>query len=390
MEEQKEMDLVPIPDSLINDYPSPNNPDSEPKKDHSKIQEKPPEKAVSLRAWLELVGWKKNPFIFNITPELLVGYRRQIEKIERALEEKHKIVMVVGPTGSGKTTLLKRISENPNYSFIFIGKPPKSPEEFVDIFNEKFKIRPPKSWFIPNIKNLYQLPDYINKRFRDKHIVILFDEAHEANFDVMEWLRVLADQIEKITIIAAALPVMDEKLRNLETFRKRIAVRIELLSLTKEETEEMIRKRIASAGGADLVPFDRKAVLKIYEKTGGFPREIIRICNDLVDRAMEKGARYIDEEMLEMKIEEPTSGILDSLTPMQKEIIEMLGKKPMDPGSIADHLNLKKYKSRQHAVRSVNNILKILAENNFVVRERLGRVYVYKLRSAVKTMIIKA
>ena len=50
------------------------------------------------------------------------------------LEEKHKIILLVGPTGSGKTTLLKWSSDRlpKGFDFIFIGKPPEKPEEFVD------------------------------------------------------------------------------------------------------------------------------------------------------------------------------------------------------------------------------------------------------------------
>src|SRR3989304_8000212 len=48
--------------------------------------------------------WSENPFILNILPELFVGYRQQTDDLVRVIQEKHKVLMVVGPTGSGKKT----------------------------------------------------------------------------------------------------------------------------------------------------------------------------------------------------------------------------------------------------------------------------------------------
>ena len=63
--------------------------------------------------------------------------------------------------------------------------------------------------------------------------------------------------------------------------------------------------------------------------------------------------------------------ILDDMTPMQKHVIELL-KNPLTPGQIADRLDLEKYKSRQHAVRSVNNILKQLMKEDLVERRNIN------------------
>ena len=51
--------------------------------------------------------------------------------------------------------------------------------------------------------------------------------------------------------------------------------RIELLSLTKEETKELIQKRIINVGGTGN-EFSDHVAEAIYNYTGGFPREIIR------------------------------------------------------------------------------------------------------------------
>ncbi|HIG96791.1 MAG TPA: AAA family ATPase [Candidatus Aenigmarchaeota archaeon] len=360
----------------------------EPIKEEPQIDQEPQFKPSNdPNEWFKAIKWSKNPFILNILPELFVGYKYQSADLIRLIQERHKVILLVGPTGSGKTTLLEWLSESVdhNYDFLFIGKPPKKPEEFVDIFNEKY----PRFWR-RRIKNIYQIPNFLNKRLRSKHLVVLYDEAHESNMDVLEWLRVLSDQVENMSIVIAGLPVFEDHLSKLETLRKRIMAKIELVSLTKEETEQMIKKRIRNAGGAgDEL---NNLIDVIYDRSGGFPREIIKFCNDAINESMKTG-RPLTKELLVNEIPKEELKVslrfLDELSPTQREIVEMLVK-PMTPGQIANNLNLEKYKSRQHAVRSMNNILKRLMEEGLVERVREERAFVYQLVPSIRNIVVKA
>ena len=345
--------------------------------------------------FFQSIGWSENPFKLTIEPSLFVGYEEQKSEILRAIEEKQKLSMVIGPTGSGKTSLLKWIALNlqDGFNLIYIGKSPNKPEEFIDIFNEHFKpnlIMRILRLFIPNIRNLNSIPNFLNKKLKEKNLVILLDEAHEAKKSVLEWLRVLSDQADNMLIIISALPIFEENLTELETFRKRIMARIELLSLTKEETRELIRKRIESVGGSIPGPFDENVMNMIYDRTGGFPREVIRLCNELINRAIVEGRESVNPDMLiERKEKAPSVRLLEKMTPMKKNIIELLIK-AMTPGQLADSLNLEKYKTRQHAVRSVNNILKELMREDFVERKKTEKTFVYQLSPRIRTLVVKA
>ncbi len=358
------------------------------------ISEKMPEKSNRTKEWMNEIGWSRSPFTFSIVPELFVGYIEQVNSIVTLLEEKHKVILLVGPTGSGKTTLLKWVSGNlpEEFDYIFIGKPPERAEEFVDIFNEKFRVPWYKRLFTSNIKNIHQIPEKLNKKLK-KHLVIMFDEAHESSIDVLEWLRVFSDQVNNMSVLIAGLPSFDEKLSELETLRKRIVTKTELISLTKEETTELIRKRIASVGGKDLRPFNADIISEIYEKTGGFPREVIRICNDLVNKAVKAYKFDVTRDMLigEKAEEKKVSlDILDRMTPLQKEIMQLLSKGAYTPGEVANSLDLSKYKSRQHAVRSINNIMKRLMAEGFLERSKRDKAYIYSLVPQLKTILIKS
>ncbi len=344
---------------------------------------------MEVKDWLSAMHWSINPFTFAIAPQLLVGYKEQIEIVMRAIEERHKLLLILGPTGSGKTTFQKWLISNLDrkYETVFIGKPPARAEQFVDIFNEKY----PTFMGIGRLRNLYQLPAFLNKKLGNKRLLVFFDEAQEASIEVLEWLRVLTDQVENMSVILAGLPVFEEKLSNLETFRKRVAAKIELLYLTKEEMHEMIRKRIMSVGGTgeefnNVINF-------IYEKSAGFPREVIRICNDIVNDAIIRGNVEItplEEKKEEEKVIIPSMTILDKMTPMQREVLEILSSKSMTPGGIANAIDIAKYKSRQHAVRSINNVVKNLFEEGYLERIKKDKAFVYNLAPRIRTLFVRA
>ncbi|MBI2578514.1 MAG: AAA family ATPase [Candidatus Aenigmarchaeota archaeon] len=350
----------------------------------------------SSSEWFSAKRWSNNPFTFSILPSLFVGYKEQTSRLMLFLEEKHKFLLVVGPTGSGKTTLLKWIQGNlPGSDTLYIGKPPETPADFVDIFNDKFKA----PWFLrpfsPKIKNIYQVPDFLNKRLKKKHLVVFIDEIHEADLEILEWLRVLGDQVDNISFLLSGLPSFDHDLSTkLETFRKRITAKIELLSLTKEETQQLIQRRIQHVGGQGN-EFPQDVVDFIYSRSGGFPREVLRLCDEFINQAILKGSPDISLDLLggvtEEKIEQQVYlDVLEKMTPMQREILEVLAQKPLSPGQIANSLNLEKYKSRQHAVRSVNNILKFLLKQDYVERQQFEKTFVYSLTPKIKTLMVKA
>jgi len=351
----------------------------------------------NIERWYKKQGWKENPFTFSIIPDLFVGYYEQSNSILRIIKEKHKLSFVLGPTGSGKTMLLKWIAQNlpKNYDFIYIGKPPESPEGFVDILNEKYKKPWPLSIFFPHIKNIYQMQNFLSKKLKNKNLVFLCDEVHEAETEILEWLRVFCD-IDNVIMILSGLPILEQQLNEkLNTFAKRATAKIELISLTKEETKELIKKRIESVGGKEYAPFTEAALDAIYEQTGGFPREVIRLANDFVNDSIEKNLDVVDVRVLvrkERKEEKDkiSLGMFAEMSPLQEKIIELLNKKSCSPGEIADTFNLEKYKSRQHAVRSVNNILIRMMQEGIVIRKKKGKAFVYMLAPRVRTIAVKS
>ena len=227
-----------------------------------------------------------------------------------------------------------------------------------------------------------------------KSFVMLVDESHEASIETMEWLRTLTDHADNLSIVLAGLPVLDSMLRNnLETFTRRISVKVELTNLTKTETRELIKRRIEWVGGDDIKPFTQEAVEAIYEKTGGFPREIIRICNELVQKSFERKISTVDSNFLKEinspSLQRVSINEISGLPAKQQEILKLLGEHhELRPSELVEKISQDSYKNKENAVRSVNNILKRLLNEGLIVRKGKGKSFQYSLADKTRTLMV--
>jgi type II secretory pathway predicted ATPase ExeA len=343
-----------------------------------------------------------------------VGNIHEVNQILDSINNKNKLSYIVGTTGSGKTTLLRsietRYSNDGFRHIIYISKPPKQPEDWVKVFKGitgggLFSIFTKKEE-----TSLYNLGDTLNKKLNGSKCLLLIDEAHEASIDSLEWLRVMTDQLGNVVTVMASLPALESMLKDkLETLLKRVSTRIELTNLSKSETRELIKRRIENVGGDDIRPFTQDAIDGIYEKTGGYPREILRICNESVQEAHRKGISTIDAEFLGESGKPAAKVPLEKVSELpekQRMVLESLSKRgemtpsevieavcaPNADGSTPSVCNelMGGYKDGDNAIRAVNNLLNRLMKEGMVERRKVGKTFKYKVSPKIASLLVKA
>jgi len=342
-------------------------------------------------------GWRTNPFTLIILPDLMVGYAEQSTSLLSHIYNFHKFALVTGHTGSGKTTLLQwlnyQIKAFKKFKSCYIPKAPKTNEELLKIILKFFRPN-----FLDRIRfrnlSLFDVSDYLKHKIGSKHLVLLLDESHESSIEVLEWLRTIIDSIPNVTIVMAGLPKFERILETkLPTLFMRITTKVYLDSLNRDETEDLIRRRIERSGGEGIKPFTVEAIDEIFRITGGFPREIIKTCDKLVMEAAAKNLttitpQFVKEVISPAEVEEEKIEVI--LTPKQKRILKILNENPRSiPSVIVEKLGIK-YEKRGNAVRAVNNILKRLMREGLVNRQKVGNAYAYSLTGKGKTLFTEA
>ena len=343
-------------------------------------------------------GWDSNPFTLTVTPELMVGYSEQSKTLLSHVQNFHKFALVLGPTGAGKTTLLlwlrAQLMALKDFLPIYVAKPPKKIDDLIFLFKSILRFNLLDKIRFRNMK-IFDLHKFIPSKLRGRRFILLIDEAHESSIEVLEWLRTLTDSVPNMSIIFAALPVFENDISTrLPTLFMRFNTKVYLNSLNRSETEALIAKRIESVGGEGIKPFTEDAVDKIFEITGGFPREIIKVCDFLIKEAASRNMVVVNKKFIESVYTTPTQSEVVfklSLPKKQRQIIELLNETPnLTPSEIVEHLKFSNYKNKSNAIRSVNNILRRLMKEELVQRKKLKNSYVYSLTGKAKTILAKA
>jgi type II secretory pathway predicted ATPase ExeA len=261
---------------------------------------------------MESLNWKDFPFRIDVLPEVFAAQKRIAGPLTRQLRTGN-IVLIEGGPGTGKTHVLRWLNQ---YALKSKGIVPCSISEplntqllatalttlLVGITGEK--IATP-------LVLIDHLVDKVEKFFAAKHmrIMLLVDDGDalalkEGDSEKVEaekrktirWLRVLSDLPAVIVFMAGQTGFKDALANLFEPFADRITLHMSLERpgrngsevLTRIETEELIQKRIAHVGGSGILPFTAEAIDAIHPITRGFPRTILRFCENILMAAFQE------------------------------------------------------------------------------------------------------
>jgi general secretion pathway protein A len=156
----------------------------------------------------------------------------------------------------------------------------------------------------------------LNQAERGRTTVLIIDEAHNLEWEVLEEIRLLGNLENRrgklLQIILAGQPELDRKLEapNLRQLKQRIVLRCNLAPFTPQDTVQYINTRLERAGMPRQSVFPAGLMEEIHVRAQGIPRLINAICDNLLLTcfAMESkiaSLEMLDEVSKDMRLEYP-------------------------------------------------------------------------------------
>lgn len=246
---------------------------------------------------LEIFGFERAPFADELPAADMIGtrsLRRVVSRIQAALRDGYAQVAVVGAPGIGKTCLANALPS------LFAGSTRVAllPEPGV----EWPAIRPAlaRQWQLPGDK---LSRNGILEAARSHRLVLVVDRAESARDAIIGHLEALQaiqdeDGSPVVTVILFLRPTREdgELPADLLAWIERChSARIEFEPLAPDAVSDYIERRLRRAGHRGAALFTPRATLAIHAETGGVPREISRVCSELIGEAAVRRMRSIDE-----------------------------------------------------------------------------------------------
>ncbi len=144
---------------------------------------------------------------------------------------------------------------------------------------------------------------FVNKQhFAGKKVLLVVDDAHLLQHQVLEELRMLAG-FEKfgrklISVILTGTPALEQLLNpaRKDALSQQVRMGCRLEALSEAELDHYLEYRMWIAGGEHTVLFPEETLPLIMRYTGGIPRLVNVLCDMVLVAAYMRNTRYIDTD----------------------------------------------------------------------------------------------
>ena len=241
--------------------------------------------------YCEHFGFTEKPFDMTPDPKYLYlspSHKEVLASLIYGIRERRGFITIVGEVGTGKTTLLNaaldQLDENTKAAYIF-----NTSVTFEQMLNmalfelglNKSDESLSKTHAIDRLNNFA-----IEQLALGGNVALIIDEAQNLDTRSIESLRLLSNletrKHKLIQLIIAGQPELDAILgrHELRQLTQRISLKRYVIPLSKKETNDYIRHRLAVADFKGSHLFDRRAQKLIWEYSHGIPRKINILCDN--------------------------------------------------------------------------------------------------------------
>ena len=254
-------------------------------------------------------GFAESPF--SLSPDPAFFYRSQqheeaLANLIYGVQSRKGFIVLTGEVGTGKTTMLECLrdfldSQYIEFAFIFNSRITSA--QFFEMIAYDLDLRCERTSKTEVLFALNSL--LLNQADQGRTTVLIVDEAHNLDWDVLEEIRLLGNMENRrgklLQIILAGQPELDRKLEapNLRQLKQRIVLRCNLEPFSPEDTAQYINTRMEKAGMADQTVFSPDLLAEIHVRSQGIPRLINAICDNLLLTCFAVEGREANVEMLD-------------------------------------------------------------------------------------------
>jgi general secretion pathway protein A len=261
-------------------------------------------------------GLRRDPFSIAPDPRLLFMSERHREALAHLLfgvKGGGGFVLLTGEIGAGKTTVCRCLLEQlpANVDVAYILNPRQSARELLQSICEEFRLSVPDAPGdgtkpLVDVLNRYLLESYAAGRSS----VLIVDEAQSLSIDVLEQLRLLTNlethERKLLQIILIGQPELRQMLDKpeLEQLAQRVIARYHLRALSRQETGDYVRHRLAVAGVGSQQLFDTRVLDLVFDISRGVPRRINLLCDRALLGAYARSRPVVDDAVVERAAQE--------------------------------------------------------------------------------------
>lgn len=247
-----------------------------------------------------------NPAYLYLTPSL----KAVLHKVRFTIDRRQGLTCVLGDIGMGKSSVLRLLygeyaSREDSLAALIPTPSFASDFAFLKALCGEFDILPKRSLYDQEQAFRGFLVDSFEKGI---NVVFFIDESQRLNPKMLELIRTMlnfeTNQAKLIQFVLAGQIELRENLLDpsKKAIRSRIFAPSTLDPLTLGETRAMIAFRCDHAEIEN--PFSDPQVDKIYEVSGGIPREVLKICHVAHELSLLQGEKTVSLETVNQAISE--------------------------------------------------------------------------------------
>jgi general secretion pathway protein A len=273
-------------------------------------------------------GFQESPFTLSPDPAFFYRSDQHEEALANLIygvQSRKGFIVLTGEVGTGKTTMLECLRdflEEQAIEFAFLFNSRLTTDQFFEMIAYDLDLRCERK---SKTDVLIALNEFlVEQAGKDQTTVLIMDEAHNLDWDVLEEIRLLGNMETRsgklLQIVLSGQPELDRKLDapNLRQLKQRIVLRSTLDPLSAVQTKEYIQTRLAKAGMEPQTVFPPDVLAEIHVRSMGLPRLINAICDNLLLTAFALASKVCDLTMLDevsqdLRLEWPRESVTEDI-----------------------------------------------------------------------------